>query len=287
VIACAAVACGGRAPAVVVPERAVTAGDALLARLPAGAAIVLEVDVARLRANPVVGALVEALVVPPGEGQGVVASVTEAPLAGARAVVLAAYDVGTARATTITLVAGTGAPPRAVVLADGIWALASDGDVARLVAVTGGAPSLAGDRELLALRARPMPAAAEGASARLTARLDPTARRALATLLARADAPAAMAAWLDVADDLALVAWIGDDRGQWPPVLEALRDRLAATLELRVLGLGPPVAESRVGRGAGAARLTLVVSPGRLRRATERALAHLRAVGDGHVVSPP
>src|SRR5688572_8932413 len=41
-----------------VPPRAATGGDGLLGLLPAGADVVVELDMARLRDNPVVGALV-------------------------------------------------------------------------------------------------------------------------------------------------------------------------------------------------------------------------------------
>ena len=273
----------GRPPAVVVPPRATTAGDALLARLPAGAAIVLEVDVARLRANAVVGALVTALVTPAGadgaEPAQALAAMTAAPLAGARALVQASYDVGTPRATTITVVDGEGAPPEATALGGGAWALAVEGDVARLLEVAGGGPSLADDRPLAALRARAMPAAAEGAAARLTARLDEPARRELAALLGLSDAPAAISAWLDVADDLALVAWVAGPPRTWGPVLVRLRDRAARLPAVALLGLAPALASATVAREPAAARLTVVVPPGRLGRAVLRAREHLAPVG--------
>lgn len=284
------VGCGGRAPAVIVPPRAVTAGDALLARLPAGADVVLEVDLARLRANPAVGALVTGLVAPAAGGaRPELAAVTDAPLAGARAMVLAAYAVGTPAATTVTIVAGGEAPAGALALGDGVWALAPEGDVARLLAVAGGAPSLAGDRALLAVRTRAMPAAAEGAAARLTARLDGPARRALAELLGRADAPAAVSAWLDVADDLALVTWVAGEPATWARALAGLRAAAARLSAVGALGLGPALTQAAIAREPGGARLTVVVSPGRLGRVVGRAQAWLEAgaPAGGQVGSPP
>jgi hypothetical protein len=291
--------CGGRAPAIAVPTRATTAGDVLLARLPPGAAIVLEVDVARLRANPAVGPLVGALVArppaPEAAAPAALAALTDAPLAGARAIVLAAYAVGTPAASTITIVDGDGAPPQATPLAGGVYALAAEGDVARVLAVAGGGASLAADRELAALRALAMPAAAEGAAARLTARLDRPARKALADVLGTADAPPVVSAWLDVADDLALVAWVGGEPRRWAPLLERVRDRAAVVALVAALGLGPPVAAAVVRRERAAARLTLVVAPARLRRVVERARDHLSLAwpaaapggpGPGRVESP-
>ena len=286
--------CGGHAPVVVVPSRAVTAGDALWARLPPGAAIVLEVDVARLRANPAVGAAITALVAPaptagvadePTPGAAL-AAMTDAPLAGARAIVLAAYAVGTPAATTITIVDGVGAPPQATPLADGVWALAVEGDVARLLAVAGGGPSLADDRALAALRTVAMPAAAEGAAVRLTARLEPAARRALAEVLGQNDAPAAISAWLDVADDLALIAWVGGEPAWSAAMLTRLRDRAAASEVAGGLGLTPVIAVAPVARERAAARLTVVVTPARLGRVVARALERLRAVDPAGGAAP-
>ena len=289
-------ACAGAAPPIRVPERATTAGDALLARLPPGAAIVLEVDVARLRANAVVGAVVAALIAPPPDPSATpsaaarLATMTDAPLAGARVVVLAAYAVGTPAASTITIVDGDHAPAHAVPLADGVWALAAEGDTARLLAVAAGGPSLADDRVFAVLRAQAMPAAADGAAIRLSARLDDDARRELATVLGLPDAPAAISAWLDVADDLALIAWIGGEPRRWATVLIRLRDRVAPLAPFAALGLTPPLAAATIRRERSAARLTIVVPPARLQRTAARALEHLRlaapAADDARVGSP-
>ncbi len=93
-----------------------TPGDKLLAMLPPGAQVVIEIDLARLRANPAIGAVVtQALAVranedvpdpkdtkdPKSLGLGMPAS----PLAGADQIVLAAYGVGTAQAATLTVLA--------------------------------------------------------------------------------------------------------------------------------------------------------------------------------------
>src|SRR5688572_33002013 len=61
-------ACGGYQPAAgspsrtpLVDERPATAGTPLLALLPAGADVVVELDLARLRANPTVGPVLAAV----------------------------------------------------------------------------------------------------------------------------------------------------------------------------------------------------------------------------------
>ena len=79
------------------PARAPTAGDAVLAQLPGGADLLVELDLARLRGNPTVGALAEQLLADPAAG--LVLS-TDAPLARADSVVIAGYDLGTSGAHT-------------------------------------------------------------------------------------------------------------------------------------------------------------------------------------------
>ena len=245
--------------------RAATAGDRLLARVPAGAELVLEVDLARLRGNAAVGAMVSALV----DGGAALPVELPAPLAGADAVLLAAYRIGDADATAITIVEGGTRPAAALALEGGAWALADEGEAAGLLAVAAGGPSAAGDAALLAVRAEAMPAAAAGASVRVAARLDAGARASLAASLDVAPAPATISLWADVADDLAVVARLGDRPAQGA-TLEAVRDRLAGLAEVRALGLAPAVAEATVAREEAGARGVLVIKPGQLARAVER-----------------
>jgi hypothetical protein len=187
---------GAEPPAIAVPARAATAGDALLALAPGGATWTLELDLARLRANPVVGATVAALV----DGEATAPLPEVASARGAEQVVLVGYASGSPAAHTITLVRGGVAPAAAVAVADGVWAIADEGAVAGLVAVAPGA-SAADDVELAVVRSRAMPAGAEGAALRLAARLDDDARRALGAALELTEPPRALSAWLDVADD--------------------------------------------------------------------------------------
>lgn len=256
---------------IVGPPLHATAGDALLGSLPPGAEIVVEVDLARLRANPVVGEMAKALLAAPPA----VAGAPPMPLAGADAVVLAAYRVGTPEATTITVVSGGAPPPHAIALDGGRWALALEGEVAAILQAAGDGDDLAGDAGLLAVRGWAMPARAEAASLRITARLEEPARAALAEAFGLDAAPATMSLWGDVADDLAVVVRFGDRRGdgaspRWMPAVVRLRDRLAALPELGALGLAAPVASAELQRHPGGARITVVIAPGRLRRAVQR-----------------
>lgn len=271
-----AVACGGAyrkvepAPAV---TRAPTAGDAALALLPAGADVVIELDLARARANPTIGPLVDRWAGALDQGAAKLGGAS-APLAGAAWVVLAAYDVGKPDAATVTLVApGTGVEiPNAVKIADGVVALAPPAWIDKLAGVDADG-SLAGDRELVALRARAMPVAAEGAVLRLTARLSTDARIGLASALGLEPAPRAVSAWADVADDAALVVDL-DARDEGDPAavrrlrrtIEALIHRVAGTDGARALGLAPPIARTRIEGGTRTTwlRAITVIPPSRL-----------------------
>ena len=74
-----------------------------------------------------------------------------------------------------------------------------------------GGASLAGDDEFLALRAQAMPSHATGSVLRLTARLGQSARISAAGKLGVDEMPATISAWLDLADDAALIALLGGD----------------------------------------------------------------------------
>ncbi|MEZ4402249.1 MAG: hypothetical protein R3B06_19650 [Kofleriaceae bacterium] len=270
-------ACGGpaRPPAPAVPFRAATVGDALLARLPRGADLVAELDLARLRANPTVGAAVAALVdgavAPAGLPSG--AEATGALLRGAAAVALAAYRVGTPAASTVTVVRGGARPAQALALGDDVWALADEGMTAAVLGAAGG-PQVLDDRALALIRAAPMPAGADGAAIRVAARLDADGAAAVGAALGLAIRPRAIAAWLDVADDLAVVVWLD---GVSPAAATALRDRLAALAPVRALGLGPAVAQAQISAHAGAVTATVVIGPRRLARAVARWQARAEA----------
>ena len=269
VAAVALAACGERPrppTPIDVPARAVTAGDPIWARLPAGAALVLEVDLARLRSNAALGAVARDVIDGGGLGEGA----PTAALVDAELVVLAAYALGRPDAHTITIVRGGHRPDTAVALDDELWALTDDGVTPTLVAVTP-ATSLATDDGLRALRAAVMPEAATGAALRLTARLDDDARRGLAESFDTTAPPSAAAVWLDVADDVAAVVWLD---GIAATMAADWRARVAALREIRLLGLAPSIAATRLAATTRGTTATVVIGPGRLARAVARWQAH-------------
>ena len=233
-LATAAACGGGGAPAAVGPAEPPPAGaERLLAMLPQGAQIVVEVDLARLRANPVIGPVVTRALAeppppapdaapaaawlravlrgaPPGEPPADPAP-AEPPLAAADQVVLAAYGVGTAQAATLTLLAAPRDIAGATRLADGAYAIGPPEWIEqaqqRIALATTGNAALAvrPAPELIELRAHAMPAEAPGASLRIAARLSFDARIALVRQTGIDTPPAQLSAWADVADDLALV----------------------------------------------------------------------------------
>jgi hypothetical protein len=261
--------------------------------LPQGAQVVIELDLARLRANPVVGdvvarALAERIADLP-------AGVPASPLAAADLVVLAAYGVGTAQAATLTLLGSPHDIAGATRLADGVFAVGPSGWVDQAqqrvaLASTGERTfAISAPAELLELRRHAMPAKAPGAALRVTARLAFDARVALARQTGLDAAPAQLSAWADVVDDLALIVdcdaadpGSGDARhpSDAPRRLEAaLRGALAAVSEqplVRALGLPSSLAGARfVARGSWV-RTIIAIGPAHLQRVVQRAAALLR-----------
>jgi hypothetical protein len=291
-----AIACGGaQTPALPPAAEAPPASMAerLLAMLPQGAQVVAEIDLARLRANPVIGEVVTRVL---ADQRGELAGVPASPLAAADQVVLAAYGVGTAQAATLTLLAAPHDIAGATRLAEGIYAVGP----AEWVEPTQQRVALAGTGEstfaihaapeLLELRGHAMPAKASGAALRVTARLSFDARIAFARQTGLDAAPAQLSVWGDVADDLAMIidcdaADPGDARskgrrGDAPRRLEAaLRGALTAVAELpaiRQLGLPGSLDGARlVARGTWI-RTIIAVGPAHLRRVVERAAQLLR-----------
>ena len=301
----AASACGGgRGAQVPATSEAppATVSERLLAMLPQGAQVVVELDLARLRANPVVGAVVtRALAGRTGE----VAGVPAPPLAVADQLVLAAYGVGTAQAATLTVLAAPHDIAGAIRLADGYYAVGPPEwveQVQQRTALAGTGDSAFAIRaapELLALRGHAMPAGAPGASLRVTARLPFDARISLARQTGIDAAPAQVSAWGDVVDDLALVidcdaadpgGAAGGRRGDPARRLEAtLRGALATVADqpaIRRLGLPSSLAGARlIARGTWV-RMILAIGPAHLRRVVERAAGLLGEPGAGPAGPP-
>lgn len=308
-IATALVACGGASgkPTVSAPVRThpATAADRILPILPDGAQVVVELDLARLRENPVVGALVTRVLADPHAGPGATlwpggvpglpaVDAAASPLAAADALVLAAYGVGTSHAATVIVLATRADVPGATRLASDLVALGPADWVAQLearaaIARVGVAddapPTIAASAELLALRDRAMPAKAPGAALRITARLPFDARVALAHQTGLDSAPARLSIWADVVDDLAIIvdadaADPGDRKTRQPARrLEAgvrgFLAGLADTPALRTLGVSSSLARARlVARGTWV-RAIVAIGPAHLRRVVERATEFL------------
>lgn len=296
-VAVALAACGGpghpQVPATpYVPPQPATAADRILPLLPDGAQVVIEIDLARLRANAVVGQVAgRALALLGGDAHvpGLPVAVAGSPLASADAVVLAAYGVGTAQAASITVLAthadvagGTRLAPDLVALGPPDWI----GQLqTRLAIATARGTHLVAPEALLRLRAHAMPAGATGAVLRITARLPFDARVALARQTGLDEPPAELSVWADVADDFALVADAdavapGDHAGK-----DAAR-RLAATIRgvlgaasnsatLQALGVLPSVEDARQITQGSWVRTIVAIGPRHLARVVERARAML------------
>lgn len=287
-----------------VPERARTAGDELLAMAPAGANVVVEVDLGRLRANPVAGPLirqVSGLLAKPLAGQltGQQAGQSAGPsgtsdepsvasgdwLQETDAVLLCAYNVGEGGASTITLIRG--AAPLGVSLAERTAILAGAEWVARARAVVAGdAPSLAEDRALMRIRTRAMPARAEGGFLRVAARLSFGARVELASRFELDAVPAAVSVWADVADDFAAVAELAGTEVEDGEALtrgaESAIIKLSQIPWIRARYLHFIVRTVDISAGELSARLTLIIGPLRLQRLVARAMRSLLPESQDH-----
>jgi hypothetical protein len=271
---------------IVVPKRAKTAGDPLLAYLPAGADVLVELDLGRLRSNDVVGELAtrwlsDEYAVRSFDPTG---QLPQGPLARGDVLVLAGYDVGTPEAVTIGLIVGGGLTPDdlygATDLGGGILAVAPPEPTERVRAVVAGtADSLEDDLELRAMRARGMPEKAEGAVVRVTARLDFDARIALASQLGANVAPAIVSLWGDVADDAALIAILeAPDRDGSATTVEDLTADLRAWFgelanepDFLALGLSPAIRRFQIEHKGDRIKVTALVGPRRLARVVSRA----------------
>jgi hypothetical protein len=275
-VATGAFACGSRTktpaePAVVVPERPATAGDPLLALAPAGADAILELDLGRLRANPVVGEVVSAFTAGGAGGAG-----TLDLLGAAEVLVVANYGIG-GQPEQLVLVSGPSATriAGATEAGDQIVALGSEAMTARLAAVRAGeARSLADDDELLRIRTLAMPERAPGAAVRATARLDFDDRVAVARRLDVEEVPVAVSLWGDVVDDLVVVGLVdGGESAAGQRVARSLgdiRDRLAADPRVRLMGLAPVIRGASIEARGAAAQIIVEIGPRRLERLVGR-----------------
>ncbi len=274
-------ACGGSSspPALALPERAQTSGDALFSSAPMGADLLLEVDVARLRNNEVVGSILRALSGAGGQGQ-----IAEGDLlAQADSLLVCVYGVGDAAKQLILLQVANGHRlSGAAAIGEGRYAVGDPELVARAVAVGAGqGASMLDDVEMLRLRADVMPEAAKSAAVRAVARLDFDARVAVASRVGMSEVPISLALWGDVVDDLAIVAQVtGESETSYDRLRNALlslRARVAKRPLIRYLGLAPALASVRVIRSGKSVQVVFVLSPKRLALVAKRLLLQLQS----------
>jgi hypothetical protein len=293
-------ACGGTPPPQLTefpPPRAATATDRLLPLLPPGVEVLIELDLARARQNPVLEPLTAALTArsatastarsgrPGADENPGLDELATAPLETANAVVVASYRVGSAEAQSLTLVAGgeISTQPRslgAVSISKGIIALGPSALISEVQRRSRMLEGLALSPALLGVRARAMPEGAAGALLRVTAELSFEARIALARQTNLDPPPARLAVWMDAIDDAAAIVLtdcdeIRDPRG--PERLHAaVRGAIAAlAADPRVAGLGlvPSLRAAQIERRGSRIKVAVVVGPQRLQRAVQRALA--------------
>jgi len=278
-----AIACGGarrtHSTQVSTTQHVPTPQDRLLALLPQGAQVVIEVDLARLRANPVVGAVVTRVL-----GAGTVPQLAAMPTADR--VVLAAYGVGTAQAATVTLLESKTAVSGARDLGDGVWGLGPPEWIDPIesraaLAGAGVGKQLAAPEDLLALRDRAMPQGVPGASLRVTARLGFDARVSLARQTGLDSAPAQLSLWGDVIDDLAIVVEAdASDPGEkatkqsvarLSAALQGALRALAAEPIVQALGVAPSLAGARITVHGRWVRCVIAIGPQHMKRVVDRA----------------
>jgi hypothetical protein len=296
-IALLVIACGGGGKSAKqskpdpLPE-AKTITDKIVNLLPPGAQIVVEIDLARLRTNEVIGTtFTKALAAPLDMPR----DLPTPPLAVADAVVFASYGVGTSSAATIAVIASKEDVPDGTRISTGgdvvLWAMGPGDWVRQLearAALSLGKTPVTAAPELLALRARSMPAKAPGASLRVTARLPFDARVALAKDSGLESAPAQLSIWADVVDDFVVIidADANDPGEKATKKANARLERLIRTAlrsvaeepKMRALGLSSSISRARLSAGGSWIRTIIAVGPQHLKRVIERANTFL-AVG--------
>jgi hypothetical protein len=283
-----AMACGGQPrPAPNPKPHVVTGAEHVLALLPEGAQMIVEIDLARLRTNPVVGEVVSKALAQLGSDArlpGLPLNVMGSPLANADEIVLAAYGVGTAQAATLTILKTKDAVGGATRIGTDFVAIGSEDWVGQLearAAIDAQHP-LAPPEDLLRLRDHAMPQGATGAVIRVTARLPFDARIAFARQTGLDAAPAQLSIWGDVADDLAIVidadASDGKDKDGARRLAHTLRGTLGAIAEeptVRALGVPGSLTDARMVTQGTWVRAVMAIGPRHLARAVERARAML------------
>jgi hypothetical protein len=261
---------------------ALTETEKMVGLLPDGAQIVVELDLARLRANPVVGPVVSRALASIAVSTDVdlPMQVPSQPLAKTEALVFAAYAVGTDQAGTVTLLATHEDVVGGRHVSDDVVAFGSDSWLALVdarAAIAAKSP-LGPSHDMEELRDHAQPQGATGAAVRVTARLSFDARIQLAKQTGVELAPAQVSVWADVADDLALVVDAdagGESQRKMGGVVRGLLGELADTPALRALGLPGALDGAVQSRDGTWVRTIVTVGPAHLKRVVARANALL------------
>ncbi|MBT8493797.1 MAG: hypothetical protein KJO07_12110 [Deltaproteobacteria bacterium] len=266
-----------------------SAGSELLAHAPLGAQLVVEVDFARIRENPVLGELTGAVA-----GIWADTGLGFDPLRDADVMVLCAYRLGTAKAETLTLVSSDKLANLAGAesLADGVVAVGSvDMRKQARAVVAGKGKSMTSDARFMKIRDGAVPDKAPGATLRFTAVLDFESRVSMARLFDLDRVPTAISAWGDVADDLAVVGILGaDDAREAKKLAQASRKRLrkmAGHPILQRLVLGYLLESVSVTAHKHSARLVLVIEPNRLELLSKRLTRYAREASQNKAAPAP
>jgi hypothetical protein len=269
-----------------------TLAERIIALLPDGAQVLVEIDLVRLRANPVVGDVARTYLAELGEDgkvPGMPIEVQGSPLANADVVVLAAYGVGTAQAASVVVLGTKAEVTGAVRLGPDLVALGPEEWTSQLAAraAIGEHAPIAPSLSLMPLRDHAMPAKAPGAVFRLTADLSFDARVALARQTGLETAPARVSIWADVVDDFAVIidtdaADPGDKKAKdatarLSRALEVVYQAASNEPALRALGLSSALLDSRMITEKTWVRTIITIGPRQLKRAAERARAMLGA----------
>lgn len=293
-LALVAAACGGAGRARQLPAKAtphvVTGTEHVLALLPEGAQLIVEIDLARLRKNPVVGDVATKALAQLGADvklPGLPLAAQGSPLAGADTIVMAAYGVGTAQAATLTILQTKENVADSTRIAPDLVAIGPDdwtGQLASRAAIDA-QHALAPSEDLLRLRDHAMPPGATGAIFRVTARLPFDARIAFARQTGLDAAPAQLSIWGDIADDLAVVvdadaADPGDKAGH--DAAQRLAGTIRGTLatladdpSVRALGVPTSLTDAHLVTQGTWVRAIVAIGPHHLQRAALRARAML------------
>ena len=281
-LALASLHCGNTSPQTSkpLPERPSTPGDNLLAAAPLGADLLLEVDLARLRDNEVVGSVLKVLSAPGGQSTLAKGDV----LGQGRSLLVCVYGIGDLAKQLLLVEAMEGVElSGAAPIRQGLYAVGDPELISRAVALRGsGGASMLEDIELLRMRAEVMPAGAKHAAVRAVARLNFDARVAVASRVGMSEVPVALALWGDVVDDLAIVARVTgeteDSHQRLARALLTLRKQITKAPLVRHLGLAPALAAARLSRLGATVQLVFVLSPKRLKFAAQRLVQQLQSI---------